>query len=242
MGIEEIFPISMNDVYALIAVYVMIVVVLAVALIVQKKTGDKYDIRKIIHIGIGNFVFLWWMFEHAWVMEVFFAIPFAIVLFLAMLKDNAVANSTLGDISKNKGHKQGLFLYVVSIIILVALCFDSHWSAASIGIIAMTWGDGFGSIIGKKYGKHKTINGKSLEGTIAVLVITAVVTMILMAFLGCMPLPAGTGIVLQGIIPMWGICLVAGAVVALTETVTPGWVDNLVNCLVVTGVMILLGL
>ena len=242
MGLDDIFGDYSNDVLALVLVYILIAVVLVVAMTVQKKYGDKYDVRKIIHIGIGNFVFLWWMFEHAWVMEVFFAIPFAIILFFAMLKDNAIAKSSLGDISQNMGHKQGLFLYVVSIVILVALCFNDHWSAASIGIVAMTWGDGFGSIIGKRFGKHKTINGKSMEGTLGVLCATAIVSIILMVFLGYMPLPEATGIHLEAIIPIWSCCLIAGGVVAITETFSPGWMDNIVNCMAVTGVMILLGL
>jgi len=242
MGLGDVFQITGGDIVALVLVYVLIAVVLAMALLIQKKTGDRFDIRKIIHIGIGNFVFIWWMFENAWVMEVFFAVPFAIILFLAMLKDNAIAKSTLGDISQNKGHKQGLFLYVVSIVILVALCFNEHWTAASIGIVAMTWGDGFGSIVGKKYGKHKTVNGKSLEGTLAVLCVTAVVSMVLILFLGAVPLPDPTGIKLAASIPMWACCVVAGAVVSLTETFSPGWMDNIVNCLAVTGVMIILGL
>jgi len=241
MDLGSFFEISDNDILALVLVYALIIVVLAITLIIQKKT-DKVDIRKVIHIGIGNFVFIWWMFEHAWVMEAFFAIPFAIILFAAMLKDNIVSNSALGDITQNKGHKQGLFLYVVSIIVLVALCFQEHWTAASIGIVAMTWGDGFGSIIGKKYGKHKSFNGKSIEGTIAVFAATAIISLILVAFLGCMPLPAGTGIVLEAIIPTWICCIIAGIVVAITETFSPGWVDNIVNCFAVTGVMILLGL
>ena len=241
MGLGDFFEISTNDIIALVLVYALIVAVLGIAFFVQKRS-ETADVRKIIHIGIGNFVFIWWMFEHAWVMEVFFAIPFAIVLFLGMLKDNKISNSALGDIANNKGHKQGLFLYVVSIVILVALCFNEHWTAASIGIVAMTWGDGFGSIIGKKYGMHKSFNGKSIEGTLAVFGATAIVSIILVIFLGFMPLPAGTGIVLEAVIPMFACCLIAGAVVAVTETFSPGWIDNLVNCLAVTGVMILLGL
>jgi len=242
MGISDFFQISSNDITALILVYALIVVVLVSAKVIQKRTGDKYDIRKVIHVGIGNFVFIWWMFEHAWVMEAFFAVPFAIILFLAMLKDNIVSNSSLGDISNNMGHKPGLFLYVVSIVILVALCFNEHWTAASIGIVAMTWGDGFGSIIGKRFGKHKTFNGKSLEGTLGVMFVTAAVSMVLIVFLGFMPLPDPTGIRLVASIPIWACCLIAGATVAVTETFSPGWVDNIVNCLAVTGVMILLGL
>ena len=242
MGLDEVFQFTNNDLVALVLVYCLIIVVLAVALITQKKTGDKYDIRKIIHIGIGNFVFIWWMFENAWVMEAFFAVPFAIILFLAMLKDNAIAKSALGDISKNKGHKQGLFLYVVSIVVLIFFCFNEHWTAASIGIVAMTWGDGFGSIIGKKYGKHKIVKGKSLEGTAAVFLVTAIVSLVLVVFLGCVTLPDPTGIKLVASIPMWACCLIAGAVVSVTEMFSPGWIDNIVNSLAVTAVMVLLGL
>ena len=242
MGLEEFFQMTTNDLVALVLVYALIIVVLAVALLVQKRCGDRYDIRKIIHIGIGNFVFIWWMFENAWVMEAFFAIPFAIILFFAMLKDNVISNSTLGDISKNKGHKQGLFLYVVSIVILVAVCFNEHWTAASIGIVAMTWGDGFGSIIGKRFGRHSIVKGKSVEGTLAVFLATTIVSLVLIAFLGAMPLPDNTGIVLTACIPTWACCVIAGLIVSITEMVSPGWVDNLVNSLAVTAVMILLGL
>ncbi len=241
MGLETFFEISTNDIVALVLVYVLIIAVLAIAFAVQKRSKTA-DVRKIIHIGIGNFVFVWWMFEHAWVMEAFFAIPFAAVLFTAMLKDNKISNSALGDIANNKGHKQGLFLYVVSIAVVIALCFNGHWTAASIGIVAMTWGDGFGSIIGKRYGKHKSFNGKSVEGTLAVFAVTAIVSLVLVIFLGMVTLPAGSGIILEASVPMWLCCIIAGCVVAVTETFSPGWIDNLVNCLAVTGVMILLGL
>ena len=242
MGLGDFFQITTNDLVALVLVYALIIAVLAIALLVQKRSGDKHDIRKIIHIGIGNFVFIWWMFENAWVMEAFFAIPFAIILFFAMLKDNVISKSALGDISQNKGHKTGLFLYVISIVILVALCFNEHWTAASIGIVAMTWGDGFGSVIGKRFGKHKIVKGKSVEGTLAVFAVTAIVSLILVLFLGAMPLPDNTGIKLVACIPMWACCIIAGAVVAVTEMVAPGWIDNIVNSMAVTGVMILLGL
>jgi phytol kinase len=159
-----------------------------------------------------------------------------------MLRDNAISNTALGDISRNKGHKPGLFLYVVSIVILVATCFSEHWTAASIGIVAMTWGDGFGSIIGKRFGKHRIIGGKSLEGTAAVFLATTVVSLILVLFLGAVPLPANTGITLTASIPIWACCAVAGAVVSVTEMISPGWIDNLINCMAVTAVMILLGL
>ncbi|MBE6528743.1 MAG: hypothetical protein E7Z64_06275 [Thermoplasmata archaeon] len=241
MDTDGLFGISDNDVTALILVYLLIIAVLGIAFYIQKKS-DRVDVRKVIHVGIGNFVFIWWMFDHAWVMEAFFAIPFAVVLFIAMLKDNIVSNSKLGDIANNQGHKQGLFLYVVSIAVLIALCFEDHWTAASIGIVAMTWGDGFGSIVGKRFGRHKSVNGKSIEGTIGVFAVTAVVSIILVIFLGMVDLPAGSGIVLEADIPIYLCCIIAGIVVAVTETFSPGWVDNIVNCMAVTGVMVLLGL
>ena len=242
MGAGELFRFTSGDLTALVLVYLLIAIVLAVSLAVQKRYGDRFDVRKIIHIGIGNFVFIWWMFEDAWVMEAFFAVPFAVILFAAMLKENIIAKSALGDISKNKGHRQGLFLYVVSIVILVAFCFNEHWTAASIGIVAMTWGDGFGSIVGKRFGKHRTINGKTAEGTLAVFAVTAVVSLILITVLGAVTLPDPSGIRLVATIPLWACCIIAGVVSSVVETISPGWVDNLANCMAVTATMVLLGL
>ncbi len=232
----------MLNILGLVLVYAIIGTFLGVALILERR-GSTADVRKVVHIGVGTFAFVWWMFSEGWIMLVFFTIPFAIVLLFAMMKDNAVSRSKLGDLSKNKGHKQGLFLYAISITILVLLCFPDHWVAASVGIMAMTWGDGIGSVVGRKFGRHKTINGKSLEGSIGVFAATAVMTVVMVLFYWAIAsaglYPAGD---VPGASPLWVLAPVAGLVATVVEAVCPGEFDNLAIPLTVTGAMVLLGL
>ena len=230
-----------DDYIALVLVYLIIACSLGLAMIAEKKT--TWDTRKIVHIGVGTFVFVWWMFSEYWIMLVFFTVPFAIILFLAMLKDNKVANSKLGELSKEKGHKTGLFLYAITITIMVIFFFGEHWTAASVGIMAMTWGDGMGSVIGKKYGKHKGFRGKSLEGSIAVFAATAIMSMVVMLFYAYL---ASQGLFAFGeydaCIPMWAAALLAGAIASVLEAICPGEVDNLAIPIVVAVAMVAIGM
>ncbi len=230
-----------QDVIGLVLVYAIIAVSLAIVMVMERRGTDK-NVRKIVHIGVGFFVFVWWMFSENWIMFVFFALPFAIVLFAAMLKDNVVSNSTLGDIANNQGHKTGLFLYVVSIGVLIVF-FWGHWTAATIGIVAMTWGDGFGSVIGKRFGRHRILNGKSLEGSLAVFAATAVMTAVIVLFYGWLTAsgfyPTGDSI---AIVPVWAVSVIAGFLAMVLEALCPGQYDNLVIPLVVACAMVLLGL
>ncbi len=229
-----------QDCVALVLVYLIIAASLGISMYLEKK-GSAVDTRKVVHIGVGNFVFVWWMFTENWIMLAFFTVPFAIVLFLAMLKDNAISRSKLGTLS-NQGHKTGLFFYAVTITILVIACPD-HWTAASIGVVAMTYGDGFGSVIGRRFGKHKTFNGKSLEGSLGVFALTAVMAAVVILFYGFLAsaglYPAGA---YGGTVPIWAACLIAGALASVIEMVSKGFFDNLAVPLIVTLAMALLGL
>jgi phytol kinase len=229
-----------QDCVALVLVYLIIAASLGISMYLEKK-GSAVDTRKVVHIGVGNFVFVWWMFTENWIMLAFFTVPFAIVLFLAMLKDNAISRSKLGTLS-NQGHKTGLFFYAVTITILVIACPD-HWTAASIGVVAMTYGDGFGSVIGRRFGKHKTFNGKSLEGSLGVFALTAVMAAVVILFYGFLAsaglYPAGA---YGGMVPIWAACLIAGVLASVIEMVSKGFFDNLAVPLIVTLAMALLGL
>ena len=128
-----------QDIIALILVYLIIGAALGLSQFVQKK-GWNWDVRKIVHIGVGAFIYVWWAFTANWIMLVFFAIPFEVILFFAMFPGNPVSDSKLGAITSDMGHRYGLFLYVMTIIIMVAFFFD-HWLAATIAIVAMTRGE-----------------------------------------------------------------------------------------------------
>ncbi len=238
---------NVQDIIALVVVYLIIAASLGLSLYVQKK-GINWDNRKIIHIGVGSFIYVWWAFTANWIMLVFFAVPFAIILFLAMFPGNPVSDSKLGEVTNDMGHRYGLFLYVVTINILVAFFFDSsciggeHWLASSIAIVGMTRGDGYGSIVGKKFGKHKIINGKSLEGTFAVFAATFVFSIIVIVFYGYL---ASQGLFLGKTVEIvYGIlcAAVAGIIAAIVEAVCPGDIDNLLIPMCILGGMCLLGL
>ena len=234
-----------QDIVALIIVYLIIGSALALSQYVQKK-GMNWDNRKVIHIGVGAFIYIWWAFTENWIMLAFFAIPFAVILFFAMFPGNPISNSKLGEVTNDMGHRYGLFLYVVSICIMVAFFFD-HWIAATVGIVAMTRGDGFGSVIGKKYGKHKLIHGKSLEGSIGVFAFTAAISFFVIMLYGFLytTMP-DYGILVNaatvGIVSAVGYSLLAGTIATVVEAVAPGDFDNLLISLCVAVPLVLLGL
>lgn len=230
-----------QDWIGLALVYAIIATSVAVALFLDRK-NLKIDSRKVIHIGVGAFVLVWWMFSENWIMFVFFALPFAIVLLLAMFDGNPISKSHLGSVANDQGHRYGLFLYVVSIGLMIVF-FWEHWTAATIGIVAMTVGDGFGSVIGRRFGKHPTVNGKSLEGTIGVFTATFVAAAFIMIYYGWLTsmgfYPSGDSIPL---IPIWAASLIAGAIASILEMVCPGEYDNILIPVVTASAMVLLGL
>ncbi len=232
-----------QDYIGLVLVYLIIAVALGAALVVERRNPER-NVRKVVHIGVGFFVFVWWMFSENWIMLVFFTVPFAILLFIAMFKGNAVSNSKLGELSNDKGHRFGLFLYAVTITIMVAFFFDNHWAAASIGIVAMTFGDGFASEVGKRFGKHKIVNGKSLEGSLTVFAVTAIMAMVIILFYGWLSAGGYYGFVCDtdAIIPFWLAGIIAGVLASVLEAVCPGQYDNIVIPVVVALAMVAIGL
>lgn len=230
-----------QDYIGLLLVYLIIAASLAVALHLDRR-GSSIDSRKVVHIGVGLFVFVWWAFTERWVMLAFFTVPFAVILFFAMFSGNMVSRSRIGTMAQDRGHRTGLFLYAVSITVLVLFFFGDHWVAASIGVIALTWGDGMGSIIGKRYGTHGLSNGKSLEGSLGVFAGTAAMTLVLMLFYGCL---ASSGLYSGDVVaavPVPVVCLASGLVATLVEALSPGAYDNLAIPIIVAAAMVPLGL
>lgn len=228
-----------QDIIALALVYAIIVVSLVLSLL-NDKYGWGYDTRKIVHVGVGNFVFVWWAFSEQWIMLAFFAVPFEIILILAALDNNPFSKTKLGDISNNKGHRYGLVLYVFSIILMILFMFD-HWVAASVGIIALTYGDGAGSVFGKKYGKHKAFNEKSLEGTAAIFVVSAVMSGVVLVFYWLLG-SSGLYPPFETTVSPFVVPLVVGFVAAAVELVSPGQIDNLSIPFSTAGACMLMGL
>ena len=232
---------TLQDWICLALVYAVIAASLGTALFLDRR-GSSIDPRKVVHMGVGAVVLLWWMFSENWIMAVFFTVPFAVIVFAAMFRGNPVSDSKMGELSNDMGHRTGLFLYVVSINILVLLFWD-HWTAASVGMMAMTMGDGFGSVIGRRFGRHRILNGKSLEGSLAVFAATVLSSAFIILFYGWLTAsgfyPTGDSI---AVVPIWVASIIAGAVASVLEAVCPGQFDNLAIPIIVASAMVLLGL
>ena len=230
-----------QDYIGLVLVYTIIIASLGIALLVERVSPDT-NIRKIVHVGVGNFVLVWWMFSAGWIMLAFFALPFALVLFLAMFKNNVIARGKLGELTKEKGHTTGLFFYVVSITVMILFFFPEHWLAASIGIVAMTYGDGMGSVVGKRFGRHRIINGKSLEGSFGVFLGTFLSSIILSALYIWLSSNGHYVGDVSAVLPIWILCAIVGLWSAFLEAVCPGEYDNLAIPISTAVLLVLLGL
>ena len=231
----------MQDYIGLALVYAIIVTSFLLALLVEYLRPNT-NVRKIVHIGVGNFVLVWWLFSASWIMLIFFALPFAIILFMAMFKDNLIARGKLGELTKEKGHITGLLFYVISITVMIVFFFPEHWLAASIGIVAMTYGDGMGSIVGTRFGKHRIRNGKSLEGSIGVFLGTSVMAAIVSSLYIWLSMNGNYVGDVTAAVPIWIICVFVGILSSFLEAFCPGEIDNLAIPILIASILTTLGL
>ena len=137
-----------------IAGVVLVYLYVAILLLTTEKILDKFptDInRKILHIMVGNIAFLLPIFETAWVMAFVAAGPF--ILFTYLMSPHSPIKKMKGKTS-DAGHGMGLVYYAIAWSVLAYIFFD-HMEVIAIGILAMSYGDGFASVIGSRFGKHK---------------------------------------------------------------------------------------
>lgn len=147
----------------MIAVYLYVFILI----ILSEKILSSYPVlsRKFLHIMVGNILFILPLFENKYVMTFLAAAPFIPLTFLmspySPLKIESKASSA--------GHGLGLVYYSISWTVLAYVFFYEKFFIA-IGIVAMSYGDGFASLLGTKFGKRKyKIFGdeKSIEGSLS---------------------------------------------------------------------------
>ena len=202
-----------NDFVGLVLVYIYV----AILLIITEKILDKYPTasRKILHIMTGNIAFLLPIFQTKEVMAFLAAGPF--ILFTFLMSPYSPIKSIKGKTS-SAGHGMGLVYYAISWTILAYIFFD-HMVVIAIAIFAMSYGDGFASLLGMKFGKRKyKIFGdkKSYVGSISMFVFTLI--MIVIAFLYY-----GVNITYYKLLILAFMALAA----AIVEAITPRGLDNL---------------
>ncbi|MCJ7571350.1 MAG: SEC59/DGK1/VTE5 family protein [Candidatus Thermoplasmatota archaeon] len=202
-----------GDIAGVLLVYIYV----AILLIVTEKLLDKWPelSRKFLHIMVGNVAFLLPIFRTSWVMAFVAAGPF--ILFTFLMSPYTPIKSIKGRTSA-AGHSMGLVYYAITWAVLAYLFFDNMVIIA-IGILAMSYGDGFASIIGIRFGKKKyNVFGdqKSYVGSFAMFVFTFITTVVALVYYG-IPLSSYVILVLLGI----------AVVAAVVEGLTPKGLDNL---------------
>jgi len=202
-----------GDIAGVLLVYIYV----AILLITTEKILDKYPefSRKFLHIMTGNIAFLLPIFKTAEVMAFGAAAPFIILTFL--MSPYTPIKKIRGRTSA-AGHGMGLVYYSITWTILAYLFFD-NMVVIAIGILAMSYGDGFASIIGIRFGKKRyNVFGdkKSYMGSFAMFVFTFIATIIALLYYN---IPITYFVIL--------VLLLIALVAAVVEGLTPKGLDNL---------------
>jgi dolichol kinase len=202
-----------SDIAGVLLVYIYV----AVLLIITEKFLDKYPefSRKFLHIMTGNIAFLLPIFITREIMAFVAAGPF--ILFTFLMSPYTPIKKIRGKTS-TAGHGMGLVYYSITWTILAYLFFD-NMVVIAIAIITMSYGDGFASVIGLKYGKKKyNVFGdeKSYVGSFAMFVLTFVTIIIALLYYG---------IAITSFVTV--VLLLIAFVAAIIEGITPKGLDNL---------------
>jgi dolichol kinase len=203
-----------SDLIGVLSVYFYVAILL---IITEKIISKKFPVisRKILHIMVGNVAFLLPIFETRWVMAFIAAGPF--ILFTFLMSSHSPIKSIRGKTS-TAGHSMGLVYYSITWTILAYLFFD-NMVVIAIGILAMSYGDGFASVIGSKYGNMKyNLFGdeKSYIGSFSMFLFTFIMILIALLYYGI-------DISYSNFLFIGLISLIA----ALIEGITPKGLDNL---------------
>jgi phytol kinase len=212
--------------------------------------GDRATGRKILHMSVGNIVFLLWLLTSPWTALV---VAGSFVVFSLLITSRmqqyfrelisrgdkgtssgkvyrkAIDRLSLISVS-GAGNEFGLVYYCIAFTALAFLFYDRPIVVAA-GMLPLAYGDGMGAVVGLKLGAHqyRLIDRKSVEGSLAVFAATAVAVFIGMAFYG-MALPLAAP-----------VALAIGAITAMVEAMTPWGLDNLAIPACAAAAFLLLG-
>lgn len=196
-----------------------IFLVLGIATWVSKVSkGASETSRKLVHILVGNWVFITPLFTELW--AVLF-VPFTFII----LNSLSLKYKIFSAMERNDD-SLGTVYYAISMFLLFGAGFITGWKTLPfIGLLTMAYGDGFAAVIGKKWGKRHPFTfarEKSLAGTATVFALAFLVTLVSLLVLG----PTQTAS-MPGIPVVILISLLTALLSAVTELTGKKGCDNL---------------
>lgn len=226
-----------NDVLGLILSYVYASSLLVVSEVLVRKFGWKQFVtRKLVHIGAGMWVWGILYFFDTWYMGI---IPFAtfIVLNYIIYKFQILQGVDEEDSSPGTVY----FAFSITALFLIfwrtAPASDMVFVAAG-AVMAMTWGDGLASLIGKTWGRHTYTffkHTRTLEGSAAMFGASFISLYLTLAFLpGSALSPYSVPMDASFLLPAAFVAAFAGTA---AEAVSPAGTDNLSVPLLVAAVL-----
>ena len=198
-----------DNVLALVYSFAFIIAVIALAFVLYRTMHlSSESVRKIIHVGVSNWVFiLVWCFD-----DVRFAVvgPVAFIILNAVFVHSGAAGLLgMGD----RRRDNGLVYFPFSLLVMTLLYYRGLIQAHDViaATLVMGYGDGLAALVGSKIGRHRysVLNAsKSWEGTAVMLIVSIAVIAIFT------PYPALK-------------VLVMAVVATLFEALTPLGLDNI---------------
>ncbi|MBN1153493.1 hypothetical protein JXB12_01090 [candidate division KSB1 bacterium] len=159
-----------SQIVAVVLSFVFVFAIIFAATLLKKYLKiSEFTTRKIIHIGVGNWVICAFYLFTDWYIAIVPPITFIIVNYLSY-------RYTIFKAMELEEKNPGTVYYSISLTILTFFTF--YWTPKLIlpylGIMAMVWGDGFAALIGRAYPIKKISENKSLGGSIAFLVMSSI--------------------------------------------------------------------
>jgi len=190
-----------------------LVFILLIAEAMRRQRVEPEWVRKFVHIGTGNIIFLAWGIDFPLGLCLAFCIPF---IGLTLVSYRLPILQSINGVGRRS---LGTFYYALSITLLIG-CFwpMGRPEFAALGILIMTWGDALAAIVGKQWGTHGyTVMGvhKTLEGSVVMGVVSTAVSLVVLSL--------GLGFS-WSLVP---VALVLGLLAAGLEVFSIGGIDNL---------------
>ncbi|MFX1253777.1 MAG: diacylglycerol/polyprenol kinase family protein [Promethearchaeota archaeon] len=246
----------LNDVVLMAIAFAYVFMIIGFAMILKKKEiVSGFTSRKIVHMFAGFAIFI-----IPYMAMPYLAISLPIFLWILTFFSTPKARTELRDIfdtmaqkqDETTGHLWGPLFYIAVIGLLVAVftlvdplfgiisgtssrIFQARFYYAATAIVIMMIGDGLCSIIGRKYGKHKyslrwTGTTRSLEGSLALLIVSFLLALITYTVMGTsLGFPAESVVITNALLALNEVILlslVAAVTATIIEAISPTDIDD----------------
>jgi phytol kinase len=224
----------LGDVGGIAATILFVFIIIGFAELVRRQFALSTNFtRKIIHVGVGNWIFLWPFAFDNW-----YAILLPPAVFVVLNYASYRRGLFKAMERKEKAGGLGTVYYAISLTILgpIAMLLGKNWIAAC-AIMLMAWADGLADPIGRKFGTREyRIAGsrRSIEGSLGFFLVGFVAVATVLTFFGAFSsVPPGLDV------PVFSLGI--AALGTLIEGVSPVGTDNLTVPIVtfVVGVLVL---